>query len=333
MNDSQRKVSPGPPSLDVNQLSIRKYNKSEGYPDSSSWQYRIYPDDSSSTFPSEDKPSTVPLQGSTLFSRLDFSAFINTMDDASFAYFSLIREYASRSLQGNALQYGSLYRSLVSQQAEDEHLARISVIEFQDTSSRSKTFTTYDDFKTYLESKERKDSIRRLIVMEDLPVRSVCLLGSNLRIHPTIFARHCSTVDSSTISDNIAALPSLMQTGTQDGLEYESDEESTHHDIKRSFTLRYPITMPRVSANQHPDPRVCPLWLKPSSRLMDQSAYPKFMVERMLGTPSRYDKWDARGEISELEGQVTYWSQMLPGGGWNGKFDLTYLDNVNPQPR
>jgi hypothetical protein len=76
--------------------------------------------------------------------------------------------------------------------------------------------------------------------------------------------------------------------------------------------------MPRVSAEQHPDPLKCPQWLKPDSRLRDQSAYPRFIVERGLETPTKYDQWDTRGEISELESQVTYWYHVLSDGGWEG---------------
>ncbi|KAF2106261.1 hypothetical protein BDV96DRAFT_607490 [Lophiotrema nucula] len=285
--------------------------------ETSTWHHRRYPESKTPTLPCNNNPSIAPFQGSPMSSRYDFSAFINSMDDASFAYFSLIHEYASRSLQGNALQYGGLYRALVSQTATDEGLTRISVLEFLSKGSRSTTFATYDDFKNYLDEDTTNEVMRRLIILEDLPLRLVCLLGAHFRIHPTIFARHYSTVDSSTVSDNIAALPSILREHTNDGLEYESDDETQSEDTTRSFTLRYPVTMVRVSAKQHPDPAICPPWLKPSSRLMDQSAYPKFIAERCLTTPSRYSKWDARGETSELEGQVTYWSQVLPKGGWN----------------
>jgi len=315
--------SPSVTSVKVHHISNHGGKKSQGSLASSSWQHRIYPDSNVSTLAYEHPPFTTGFRGSPLSSRFDFSAFINSMDDTSFTYFSLIHEYASRPLQGNALQYGGLYRNMVSQQAEDECLTNISIIEFQSDGSRSRTFMAYDEFKTYLENDPKNELVRRLIILEDLPVRFVCLLGSRLRIHPSIFARHNSTVDSSTISDNITAFPSIMHESTQDGLEYESDGEFEDHKAKRSFTLRYPIIMPRVSAKQHPDPRICPSWLKPSSRLRDQSAYPKFIVERILDTPSRYDKWDSRGEMSELEGHVTYWSQILPSGGWNCKCEIS----------
>jgi hypothetical protein len=282
------------------------------------WKSRVYPENGTSLLP--HRKSDRHDYTLTSARRVDFSAFINSMDDQSFAYLSLMREYASRPLQGKALEYSGLYKAMISQKAEDETLSRISVIEFQAGSSRSKTFTSYDGFKIYLEREELEASPKRLIILEDLPVRFVCLLGSRLRIHPTIFARHYTTEDSSTLSDDIVALPSIVQTSTYDGLEYESDDGALHDPAKRrSFTLRYPITLPRASAKQHPDPTHCPPWLKPNTRLTDQSAYPKFVVERALDTPSTYGQWDARGEIAELEGQVTYWYQNTSNAGWNGK--------------
>lgn len=281
----------------------------DGSGPTSSWQRRKYLDGNNNTF-------ATALQGSPLSGRLDFSAFINSMDDASFAYFSLLREYASRPLQAKNLEYEGLYRALASQQAQDERMSRISVVEFEKGGSRSKTFTVFEECKDYLHGDTEDTSNRRLIVLEDMPVRLVCLLGSRLHIHPSIFARHYSTEDNSTISDNIASFPSITCDSTKDGLEYESQDGLPQDSIKRNFTLRYPITMPRVSAKQHPDPRLCPPWLKPSSRFRDRSAYPNFMVERVLDTPTKHDEWDSRGEMSELEGLVTYWSQTLSGGGW-----------------
>ena len=291
-------------------------SRSPRHAEPSPWQTRTYPENGSSTLPAHITLLHGKLQGSPISSRFDFSSFINSMDDLAFAYFSLIREYASRTLQGNALQYACLYRAMVSQRAEDEHTSRCSVIEFSDQGSRSRSFTAYGDFKDYVDTSWSAGSTHCLFILEDLPVRYVCTLGSRMRIHPSVFACHYSTEDSSTVSDNITSLPSATNPSTSDGLDYASDYGSVQEDEKKRITIRYPITMPRVSAKQNPDPKICPPWLKPSSRLMDQSAYPKFLVERGLDTPSLHDEWDARGEVSELEGQVTYWSTMRENQGW-----------------
>jgi hypothetical protein len=121
--------------------------------------------------------------------------------------------------------------------------------------SRSRTFVSYEEFRTYLDYNLGDETLRRLFILEDLAVRFVCLLGSRVRIHPTIFARHFTTEDSTMISDNIVALPSIEQSSTQNGLDYVSDYESLHEPAKKkSFTLQYPVTMPHLSAKQHPDP-------------------------------------------------------------------------------
>lgn len=299
--------------------SVEEFKHSSEHEPFPPWRIRAYPEKSLSALaPGQNGRMAYPPTHSTS-NRVDFSAFINSMDDASIAYLSLLREYASRPLQGKALEYHCLYKAMVSQQAWHEDNSRISVIEFTGGALRSKTFTSYQDFKMYLEHSLSDTSMRILVVLEDLPVRFVCLLGSRLRINPTIFARHYSVGDNSLISEDIAACPSVQQTSTQDGLEYESDDELLHVPAKRqSFTLRYPIVMPHVSAKQHPDPQRCPPWLKPNERLRDRSAYPQFVVERLLAMAAKSDKWDTRGDVSELEGQVTYWSHSSPKGGYHG---------------
>ncbi|KAF2637203.1 hypothetical protein P280DRAFT_111898 [Massarina eburnea CBS 473.64] len=287
-----------------------------------SWSYRKYPVGGSSMLAYETGDANRSFQSSPTSNQVDFGDFINSMDEPSFAYFSLIREYASRPLQGCALHYEGLYRALVSQTVDEERLSRISAVEFRNDGSRSKTFYNYEEFKSHLGTEAHSDYSNRrrcLFILEDLPVRHVCLLGSRFRIHPTGFARHFSTEDSSTISNTLSEFPSCDREHTMDGLRYESsDEDENKASIpKRRFTLRYPVTMPHISEKQHPDPNMCPPWFKPNSRFTDQSAYPKFIVERVLATPSRYDQWDSRGGVAELEGQVTYWSQSLEKGGWN----------------
>ena len=296
---------------------------------SSSWQSRrIYPAGGSSIIPAPCQIDNVlphDFVGSPQSERVDYSGFINSMDDPAFAYFSLVREYALRRLQGNALQYEGFYRAMAGQGLIDERQSRITVIEFEEVGSRSKTFDDYKDIRDYLDGRPSREWPRRLFLLEDLPVRIVCLLGSRLKIHPSVFANHYSSEDSSTASDDIAALPSVYQHNTRDGRDYASLVGSSVDTEKRRFTLRYPIIMPRVSASQSPDPKLCPSWLKPSSRLTDQSAYPRFVIERGLGTPTLHDKWDARGQVSELEGQVSYWSHINCAGGWDCKLEFHML--------
>ncbi|CAN9083508.1 unnamed protein product [Alternaria alternata] len=224
----------------------------EKHAQNSPWRHRRFPPDTSSELPWDDQFRQPVLSHDRWKSRVDFNAFINSMDDESFGYLCLIREYATRALQGKAAEYSGLYKAFVSQTAREEDTSRI-------------------------------------------------------------------TEESSTISDNIIGLPSVVQTSTENGLDYESDDEQLHKPHKRrSFTLRYPIVMPRVSAKQDPDPIKCPPWLKPNDRLRDQSANPRFIVERSLEKPTSYDPWDTRGEISELEGQVTYWYREIAEKGWEG---------------
>lgn len=193
--------------------------------------------------------------------------------------FSMIREYASRPLQGYALHHETLYRAMASQTLEDENMCRVSVLEFANDGSRSKTMHRYTEFKMYLDehAQNLSQDCRRLFILEDLPVRFVCLFGSRLRIHPTVFARHYSSDlgdDNSTISDDLTSFPSKTKANTVDGFEYESEGEDGEEarSVGRRFTLRYRAVMPPVSAKQHPNPAICPPWLEPSDRHGDWSA-------------------------------------------------------------
>jgi hypothetical protein len=96
----------------------------------SSWKHRIYPKHSSLGMAHNGEALPASTKGLSMLARVDFSAFVNSMDDASLAYLSLLREYASRPLQGKALEYAGLYKAMVSQQAIHEERSRISVIEF-----------------------------------------------------------------------------------------------------------------------------------------------------------------------------------------------------------
>ena len=216
---------------------------------SSSWRSRrIYPEGGSSTMPAPCQIDSIlshDFVGSPRCERVDYSGFINSMDDPAFAYFSLIQEYALRRLQGNALQYEGFYRAMACQCPIEERQSRITVIEFEEVGSRSKTFEDYKDLQEYLDGRIEFEEVgsrsktfedykdlqeyldgrlskgrpKRLFLLEDLPVRIICLLGSRPKIHPSVFANHYSTEDSSTASDDIAALPSVHELNTRDGLD------------------------------------------------------------------------------------------------------------------
>ncbi|KAH6858918.1 hypothetical protein BKA58DRAFT_414595 [Alternaria rosae] len=236
--------------------------------------------------------------------RVDFDAFINSMDDQSFAYLCLIREYATRALQGKAAEYSGLYQAMVSQNIDEEASSRISTIEFLAHGLRSRTFAAFEEFKSYMdEPSARSDSpFRCLFVLEDMPVRYICLLGSRLRIHPTVFAVHYTT--------GVPATASTSKVVTKNSTRHVKEEVSF---VGIQYSCR--MFLPKKNS----DPFKCPTWLKPNARLRDRRANPQFVVAKNLETPSKYDQWDARGEISELGGQITYWYHTLSGGGWEGQ--------------
>lgn len=130
-----------------------------------------------------------------------------------------------------------------------------------------------------------------------------------------MFASHYSTDEG---YGSLGMFPSIDHFHTADGLDYNSFSSSDDELEKRRFTLRYPIVMPRLSAVNNSDPSLCPPWLKPTDRLTDQNAYPRFNVERDLETPTQNDIWDEKGKVATMQGQVTYWSRINADGGWDG---------------
>lgn len=91
------------------------------------WDGRLYPDNGCSILSNGETVVGSHFKGSPVSRRFDVGSFINSMADPSFAYFSLVREYAGRSLQGKALQYEGLYKSMVSENTDDEALSLCSV--------------------------------------------------------------------------------------------------------------------------------------------------------------------------------------------------------------
>ncbi len=144
-----------------------------------------------------------------------------------------------------------------------------------------------------------------------------------------VFASHHSTQEVSAYTKTIGTFPSIEHFNTTDGLDYESsraDLSLISNAEKRRFSLRYPVVMPRLSAVHNPDPNLCPPWLKPTERLTNQNAYPRFHVERGLETPDQNDVWDEKGKVATMDGQVTYWSRRNTEDGWDGMSLLTFYE-------
>lgn len=103
-------------------------------------------------------------------------------------YLSLIQEYGSRRNQGRDAQYKFLAKALVHHGAEAEHVCRTSVVEFFEDRATHTEFKNAIDLQSHLDSSHPNlaTSRRRLFIVEDLSVKTVCLLGSYLLIHPSV---------------------------------------------------------------------------------------------------------------------------------------------------
>ncbi|KAF2143535.1 uncharacterized protein K452DRAFT_224155 [Aplosporella prunicola CBS 121167] len=245
--------------------------------------------------------------------------FITQMDDASYAYYSLIQQYALRSFQGRDFQYKAFAAAVSSQGRTDEQRCRVTVIEFIGSSSEEVALHNGEHLQQYLDSGEmmRDGRARRIFVVEDLAVRHICLLGPRLQIHPSVFANHYNHDSASAHANCMRAIPLSDKLNTEDGMKNPSAVRPTGE--KRRFALRYPTTMPRLSAQHNPDPKLCPDWLKPTPEISNQNAYAKFNIERGIDTPDINDLWDEPGKVAIMDNQVTYWSRP-ENDGWAGMF-------------
>ncbi|KAI9666557.1 MAG: hypothetical protein M1821_004493 [Bathelium mastoideum] len=260
-----------------------------------------------------------PKEGGTFHEKHAKRGPLAGLGEGAQKYLSLIQQYGSRRNQGRDAQYNFLAEALVRQGAEAELACRTSLVEFFDDRAQHEEFKSATDLEAHLDPAGRdKSRRRRLYIVEDLSVKTICLLGAYLKIHPSIFAFHYSIEEGSAHCRSVAAFPSIDHVNTTNGLDYASSagEADPANQQKRSFALRYPIIMPRLSAAHNPDPNLCPPWLKPDKRLADQSAYAKFNIERSLHTPTLNDEWDTDGMVATMANQVSYWSRNTDDGGW-----------------
>jgi hypothetical protein len=129
---------------------------------------------------------------------------------------------------------------------------------------------------------------RRLFILEDLPREFVELLGSQLRVHPSFFARHCTDL-------------SFFDTWT--------DLSCQPKEINQLFlpSMHF-MHAPKIV--QHPGRDLAELYCA------------NFIVRRILAWPKPFGGWDLRGTIAELECGISYWASEHDGGSWDGKLHL-----------
>ena len=121
---------------------------------------------------------------------VEANLFLRDIDAKSYAYLSLLRRYSRRRNQGRDVRYKGFFKAMSAQRATEEALCRASVIEFTNDGSNPISFDSPDMLRTYIDNVSKKHNssspTRRLFILEDLAVRYVCLLGSRLRIHPSV---------------------------------------------------------------------------------------------------------------------------------------------------
>jgi hypothetical protein len=189
-----------------------------------------------------------------------------------------------------------LAQGLRQQDSADAEKGRVAVLEYNAEGKPSrKDFKTSQQLLQYLDQEERpvwdsqhnpvpKPGARRVFIMEDLSRRHVEILGSRLKIHPIHFARHW---------------------GDMGFLESIDDFQTTKHRTSR-LTLPFPIFLNAPKVTSSP------------KRPLEELYLANFNVRRIVAFPKPFGSWDLRSSIIEMECCISYWSQPIENGGWDG---------------
>ena len=126
----------------------------------------------------------------------------------------------------------------------------------------------------------------RLVILQDLPRNHVEVIGSRLRVHPTVFARHW---------------------GDTSFLETADDVVDPGKGCYR-FTIPYPDFTKAVRFLEQPP------------REPEEMYRADFLVRRLMVVPESFSEWDLRGSVAEIEACLSFWGRIhVEDGGWDGE--------------
>jgi hypothetical protein len=178
----------------------------------------------------------------------------------------------------------SLSQSLHSQNATSAEASKVCVVQFDKSGQRdSHIFDRSTNLRSYLNQNTRTH--RRIFIVEDLARNFVELLGSRLKIHPLVFARHLADLSFLESFDEL----------------FPDEPELTH------FTLPFFHFMDAPAVVQ-------------STKMGLEEIYrTDANVRRLFALPKSFGTFDHRATVLELECCISYWNQRNPDGGWDGE--------------
>jgi hypothetical protein len=157
------------------------------------------------------------------------------------------------------------------------------VFQFKESGERKfYTFERSTNLAHYLDQKPR--AYRRIFVVEDLARNFVGILGSRLKIHPSIFARHLADVSF------LESFDELLPNGPE----------------ITQFTIPFFHFMD------------APTVVYPKKTVVEEIYRTDSNVRRLFALPKSFGNFDHRGTILELECCISYWNQRNSDGGWDG---------------
>ena len=186
----------------------------------------------------------------------------------------------------------TLASGLKHQTAISAEKGRVTLLEYQDKGApKLHNFANSQQLLHYFDGEEEASSKlqpleipskrQRLFILEDLSRNHVEVLGSRLKIHPILFARHW---------------------GDLSFLESVDDFSTMDHPISH-LTLPFStfLNAPTILGEHRTD--------------LEELYLANFNVRRILALPKPFGPWDLRSSVTEMESCFSYWSKPNEHGG------------------
>ncbi|KAM7211395.1 hypothetical protein V8F06_013219 [Rhypophila decipiens] len=220
------------------------------------------------------------------------------LDPISSSYYQILKHYGTIKARGQGAEYQLLWSSLAPR-AKDEEVRCRAVI--ADLSRRqAPKFTPCQSSERLAEvledTESREPGSARLILLEDLSLDHICVVGSRLRIHPSVFARHFIHLRFTSLhSENMATFLASNIPSPSNGV----------GSAPRYFMLRYFDIIPKdpgsfEKASPHQS------WLRRHKGFPNYD-FAIFKVLRRVFIPPKNGDWDVDGEVVTVQSKISVW--------------------------
>ncbi|KAK3364351.1 hypothetical protein B0T25DRAFT_529878 [Lasiosphaeria hispida] len=227
------------------------------------------------------------------------------LDEASSSYLQLLQRRGEAPNQGHESEYRVLWASLSPGLDDEENRCRVLIHSSDSGSHSSPKMTECVGVRRLSEVlNDTASAENRLVVLEDLSLRHMCVLGSRLRIHPSVFARHFIHLRFGTLhSDNLAA---FLASDTAVPSTPEALRPEPHN-----YNLRYFDILPKDPGSYG---KASPLqsWMK-RHKDFPNADFAAFNILRRVFIPPKTASWDVDGEVVTVQSKLSVWKNPDSG--------------------